>query len=79
MSWFDEFRGEIIHDHRQILEARQRRAGGPWVFERAAAAVRVFYQERISGYASCGSVTTEERDSLLRLVDALGRDDFPGR
>ncbi len=79
MSWFDEFRGEILHDHRQIIEARQRRQGGPWVFERAAEAVRTFYRERISGYASCGSVTTEECDSLLRLVDALGCDDFPLR
>lgn len=79
MTWFDEFRGEIIHDHRQILEARQRRQGGPWVFERSVEAVRDFYRERITGFASCGSVSAGERDSLLRLVETLGRDDFPLR
>lgn len=79
MPWFDEFRGEIIHDHRQIIEARQQRQGGPWAFERAAEAVRSFYRDRITGYASCGSVTPAEREALLRLVDQLGQDDFPMR
>ncbi len=77
MTWFDEFRGEIIDDHRQIVEERRRRDGGPWDFERACESVRRFYRDRISGFAACGSLGDAERDTLLRLIDALGRDDFP--
>jgi hypothetical protein len=79
MSWFNEFREEIAHDHRQIVDARARREGGPWVFDRAADAVRRFYRDRISGFAACGSLSSAERDDLLGLVEVLGRDDFPCR
>lgn len=75
--WVEEFRAEIVSDHRQIIDARARRAGGPWCFDHALERTRRFYRDRIGGFAACLSVTETEREELLRLVERLGTAAFP--
>lgn len=70
--WVEEFRAEIASDHRALLHAREVRRGATWSFEGAVTATRRFYRERITGYATCGSVTEAEAAELLGLVDRLG-------
>lgn len=76
-TWFEEFRAEVISDHRQLLACRaERKAKGNWSFEHAVKRTREFYQDRLGGYQGAGSITTEQRDALLALVDRLGEPDF---
>ncbi len=74
-KWIVEFAEEIAHDSRELAEARERRAGTAWSFEVAVARTQLFYRERITGFCICGSVTPEERDHLLNLVDKIGSHD----
>jgi hypothetical protein len=70
--WIEEFRNEIAADRKALADARAQRAGGPWSYEGAVARTRRFYQERITGFHVCNSITDGERDELLALVAALG-------
>ncbi|HFQ14738.1 MAG TPA: hypothetical protein ENK41_00160, partial [Rhodobacteraceae bacterium] len=74
--WFDEFRREIASDHRELCEARRRRAGSSgWSFDHALKRTRVFYSDRFTGYARCGSITAEDLARLMRMVETLGTAD----
>lgn len=76
-TWFQEFRAEVVSDHKQLLHCRaEREARGDWSFEHAVKRTREFYMDRITGYQRVGSISIEERDTLLALVDALGSDAF---
>jgi len=76
-TWFEEFHAEVVSDHKQLLQCRADRAGrGDWSFEHAVKRTREFYQERFIGYERVGSISLQERDTLLALVDALGSDVF---
>ena len=79
-TWFQEFRAEVVSDHKQLLHCRTERAGragrGDWSFEHAVKRTREFYRERFTGYQRVGSITLGQRDDLLALVDALGTDAF---
>jgi len=78
-TWFEEFHAEVVSDHRQLLQCRaEREERGDWSFEHAVQRTREFYVERFTGYQRVGSITLGERDQLLALVEALGRDDFAG-
>ena len=70
--WVEEFRAELAADHHALLDARLQRQDTVWSFDRALAATRRFYVERITGYATCGSVTAAEAAELLGLVEGLG-------
>lgn len=77
-TWFEEFSAEVKSDHRQLLQCRDERAGrGDWSFDHAVKRTREFYEERFTGYQRVGSITLEQRDQLLALVEALGTDGFP--
>ncbi len=77
--WFDEFKGEISTDHREIME-RGKRSGknGAWSFDHAAERTRRFYRERFTGYARCASITNDELQILLKMVETFATDEFPG-
>jgi hypothetical protein len=72
--WFHEFKAEIERDARELLAARDARPPGSWFYDEAAAHTRAFYVERISGYATCLSITIPERDELLGLIEELWGD-----
>lgn len=70
--WFREFKAEIERDARLLREQRDERAGkSPWSYEEASAKTKLFYVERITGYATCLSITIPERDELLRLIEGF--------
>ncbi|MEG3619187.1 hypothetical protein V5T82_12035 [Magnetovibrio sp. PR-2] len=76
-TWFDEFRAEVISDHRQLLACREERADkSNWSFGHAVKRTQEFYQDRLNGYQGVGSITAEQRDGLLALVDSLGTPEF---
>jgi hypothetical protein len=55
-----------------LLAAREHRAGvSPWSYDEAVAKTKAFYLERITGYATCLSITMPERDELLGLMEKL--------
>lgn len=69
---------EVASDHRQLLACREDRRGrNDWSFEHAVKRTQSFYDERFNGYHKVGSITRQELDTLLALVEALGRNDFP--
>jgi hypothetical protein len=73
--WYHEFKAEIERDARELLSAKEQRAGvSPWSYEEAVAKTRLFYLERITGYATCLSITIAERDELLALMGKLWGD-----
>lgn len=77
-TWYQEFRAEVVSDHKQLLRCRAERAGrGDWSFEHACKRTRQFYVERFTGYQRVGAITTAECDDLLALVEALGTEAFP--
>lgn len=77
-TWYQEFRAEVVSDHKQLLQCKVEREGrGDWSFEHAVKRTQQFYVERFTGYQRVGSITLAERDDLLALVDALGGDGFP--
>lgn len=76
-TWFEEFRAEVVSDHKQLLQCRAERAArGDWSFDHALMRTQEFYRDRFTGYQRVGSITLEERDALLALVDALGSEAF---
>jgi len=79
-TWFEEFRAEVVSDHRQLLACRgARKDRGDWSFDHALKRTQGFYQDRLNGYHKVGSITDEELKSLLALVLAMGTHDFPDR
>lgn len=77
-TWYEEFRTEVVSDHKQLLRCKAEREGrGDWSFDHAVKRTRQFYVERFTGYQRVGSITLAERDDLLALVNALGGDGFP--
>lgn len=77
-TWYEEFRAEILSDHRQLLACREARASrGDWSFDQARRRTQNFYRERLNGYHSVGSIDSEQLLVLLGLVDKLGAEDFP--
>ena len=74
-TWFDEFRAEVVSDHRELLACRALREGN-WSFDHAVKRTRQFYQERLNGYQGVGSISAGERDGLLALVEHLGTPEF---
>lgn len=77
-KWFNEFKGEITTDHRQILErAKRPNTNGHWSFDRAVERTKSFYHERFTGYARCNSITQTELNVLIRMVETFGTDKFP--
>ncbi len=76
--WFLEFRNELDTDHKELLACRTQRAGTNWSFDKAVERTRAYYRDRISSFARVGSITAEQRDELLALVDLLGDEaNFP--
>lgn len=76
-TWFEEFSAEVRSDHKQLLECRQVRAGrGDWSFDHALKRTREFYVERFTGYQRVGSISLDELQKLLALVDAMGTERF---
>ena len=76
-TWFDEFRAEVISDHRALLERRvKREEGKKWSFDHAVRRTREFYRERLTGYQGAGSISRDQLDVLLALVERLGEPDF---
>lgn len=79
-QWFNEFKGEITNEHREILERASRpNTNGNWSFEHAVEKTRQFYIERFNGYARCSSITEEERKVLMKMVESFATDEFPGQ
>lgn len=79
-TWFEEFRAEVLSDHRQLLACRvARKDRGDWSFDHALKRTQGFFQDRLNGYHKVGSITAEELKSLLVLVLAMGTPDFPDR
>jgi len=82
-TWFEEFRAEVVSDHRQLTERRDRQSQNPsaqtWSFDNALKRTREFYYERFTGYQRVGSISEGELGQLLSMVDALGTPDFPPR
>ncbi|MBF0246721.1 MAG: hypothetical protein HQL36_01405 [Alphaproteobacteria bacterium] len=77
-SWYQEFRAEVVSDHRQLLACREERARrGDWSFDHARMRTQEFYRERITGYRRTESITQAECDELLELVEKLGAPEFP--
>lgn len=70
--WIAEFSAEIHADARALADCRTQRAGTSWSYDTALARTRAFYVERISGFATCGSVSEAEKQELLRLVEGMG-------
>jgi len=78
-TWFEEFRAEVISDHRQLLACRDERQGrSKWSFDHAVKRTQGFYEDRLNGYHKVGSISARELETLLALVFALGSADFPG-
>jgi hypothetical protein len=76
--WFNEFKGEITTEHREIMErAIQPNRNGNWNFQHAVKRTRQFYIERFTGYARCDSITTDELNQLLQLVEVFATDAYP--
>lgn len=76
-TWFEEFRAEVVSDHKQLLQCRaEREARGDWSFEHAVKRTQEFYVERFTGYQRVGSISLEELNALRGLVEALGSDTF---
>ncbi|MCW8916890.1 MAG: hypothetical protein OQK24_13695 [Magnetovibrio sp.] len=76
-NWFEEFRAEVISDHRQLLACReQRKAKNNWSFEHALKRTQDFYDERFKGYHKVGSINANELKQLLDLVERLGQENF---
>ncbi len=71
MPWFHEFKAEIERDARELLAARETRPPERWSYDAAVTSTRLFYVERITGYATCLSITKPERDELLGLIERL--------
>ncbi len=69
--WFQEFKAEIERDARELQAARTERPPERWSYEKAVASTRQFYLDRITGYATCLSITEAERDELLKLLETL--------
>ncbi|MBF0168815.1 MAG: hypothetical protein HQL45_14405 [Alphaproteobacteria bacterium] len=69
--WFYEFKAEIERDARELLAARESRLPQAWSYDEAVVRTRIFYIERITGYATCLSITEAERDELLALITRL--------
>lgn len=79
-TWYEEFRAEVISDHRQLLECREARAGkSEWSFEHAVVRTQAFYRERFTGYHKTGSISQAELEELMPLVKKLGSAEFPDR
>jgi len=79
-TWFEEFRAEVISDHRQLLACRTaRKDRGDWSFDHALKRTKAFYEERLNGYHKVDSISAAQLKSLLALVDAMGLPDFPDR
>ncbi|MGE5504259.1 MAG: hypothetical protein ACM31L_07525 [Actinomycetota bacterium] len=70
--WIEEFRNEIVADRKALADARVQRAGGPWSFEGAVARTKHFYEQRITGFHVCMSITDAERDELMAMVATIG-------
>ena len=76
-TWFEEFRAEVVSDHKQLLQCRaDREARGDWSFEHAVRRTQEFYVERFTGYQRVGSISPEELNALLIMVETLGSDAF---
>ncbi len=76
-NWFEEFRAEVISDHRQLLACREdRKSKNNWSFEHALKRTQQFYDERFKGYHKVGSISAKELEQLLALVERLGQEDF---
>lgn len=76
-KWVEEFRNELVDDHKALLEALERRkSSGQWSFDVALSRTQVFYRERLTGFARCGSINTAELKMLLELVDQMGSQEF---
>jgi hypothetical protein len=69
--WFFEFKAEIERDAKELLAARESRLPEAWSYDEAVARTRTFYIERITGYATCQSITEAECDELLALIKGL--------
>ncbi|TAN53509.1 MAG: hypothetical protein EPN26_06925 [Rhodospirillales bacterium] len=69
--WYHEFKAEIERDARELRAARAERPPERWSYEKAVARTRQFYLDRITGYATCLSITETERDELLKLLEIL--------
>lgn len=77
-TWFEEFSAEVKSDHHQLLECREKRQkNGDWSFEHALKRTQAFYRERFTGYCKVGSISQNQLDQLMPLVEALGSADFP--
>jgi len=76
-KWVEEFRNELVDDHKALLEAQERRKpSGRWSFDVALSRTQAFYRERLTGFARCGSINTAELKMLLELVDHMGTHEF---
>lgn len=76
-TWFEEFRAELISDHRQLLARRDAGKGRDnWSFDQARKRTQDFYRERFSGYHKAASISQSELQHLLGMVEALGTPDF---
>jgi len=76
-TWVEEFRNELIDDHTALLEAESwRKKSKNWSFDVARERTQTFYRERLTGFARCGSISADELEDLLRLVEQLGLTEF---
>jgi len=77
-EWLEEFRNEIVDDHRSLLEkqSRQQKASS-WSFKVALERTQLFYRERLTGFARCGSISENELKELLKMVAQMGSKRFP--
>ena len=76
-KWVEEFRNELVDDHKALLEALERRKQSRrWSFDVALSRTQTFYRERLTGFARCGSINTAELKMLLELVDQMGSNEF---
>ena len=77
-NWDEEFRNELIDDHRALLEAQaHRKKSGTWSFAKALERTRIFYRERLTGFARCGSISEKELETLMLMVEQMGTEEFP--
>ena len=75
-QWREEFRHELVTEHQELMACARQRAGTNWSFDKARAATRAYFRDRLTGYCTCGSITPADRDRLLALVETLGTPDF---
>ena len=77
-TWFEEFRAEVVSDHRQLIACRAARQDrGDWSFDHAVKRTKAFYEERLNGYHKVDSISSAQLAELLALVAAMGTADFP--